>query len=103
MKKSFDWLNANNIEFEFHDYKKLGVDQKILQHLLKQCTLQTLINTKGITYKKLSEDEKVQCQKASTALPLLQEKTSMIKRPILQLEGEILLGFDPILWAKKIK
>ncbi len=103
MKKSFDWLNANNIAFEFHDYKKLGVDQKTLQHLLQQCTLQTLINTKGITYKKLSEEEKVLCLKANTALPLLQEKTSMIKRPILQLEGEILLGFDPNSWAEKLK
>lgn len=102
MKKAFDWLNAHGISYTFHDYKKQGIDSDTLQFFLKTAKLDTLINKKGITFKKLSDSEKAACEKTATALPLLQEKTSMIKRPILRLQKKVLFGFDPEIWESEL-
>jgi arsenate reductase (glutaredoxin) len=101
MKKAFTWLDENKIAYQFHDYKKLSIDKARILTWIKKKPLEELINKKGITFKKLSEEEKNACLNPETALDLMIDKTSMIKRPILSLEnGELLLGFEPNYWKE---
>lgn len=95
MKKAFDWLNANGIAFEFHDYKKAGIIQAKLEQWIFQVGLDEVVNKKGTTYKQLTDNQKADIEDQKKAISILMDKTSMIKRPIIEMDGKIiLLGFD---------
>lgn len=95
MKKTFDFFEEKGMAYEFVDYKKTPPTPELLTSFLEQLSLDELVNRKGTTYKKLSEDEKALTQNEGTAISLLGEKSSMIKRPILVFEdGVIQAGFD---------
>ncbi|MDZ4666590.1 MAG: Spx/MgsR family RNA polymerase-binding regulatory protein [bacterium] len=100
MKKSFQWLNENEITYEFHDYKKLGIEASDIKKWAGQIEFKLLINRKGATFKKLSAAQQTACEKMETAIPLMQEFTSMIKRPILENNKGLLVGFEPEAWTK---
>lgn len=102
MQKAFAWLNENKIEFEFHDYKKLGIEESTIKNWLKKNALDELINKKGTTFKKLPETTQVACKIEASAIPLMQQFSSMIKRPILEKKELLLLGFHPEIWSKKL-
>ncbi|MFY7652447.1 MAG: arsenate reductase family protein [Chitinophagaceae bacterium] len=96
VKNAVDWLKANNISFEFHDYKKLGVSVNQLTDWHKQVnSINELINTKGTTWKQLPDEEK-KLSSVEQAMQLMQEKTSVIKRPIItDANGKIIvIGFN---------
>jgi len=103
MKKTFSWFEENNITYDFHDYKKLGIDEKSLKTWISKLGLATVINTKGTTYKQLTEEEKLACNAENTAVTLLLQKTSMIKRPLIVMDKNIWVGFEPTIWEQKIK
>lgn len=92
MKKTFDWLTANNIPYEFHDYKKVGVSEAKIQAWLTQKPWDVLINRAGTTWKKLSDDEKATDDISATKLMI--EKPSMIKRPIIENDRIVVMGFN---------
>ena len=104
MKKAFTWLDKNKIDYVFHDYKKESIDPSTIQHWMKKLSLELLINTKGITFKKLTEEDKAAAKSPKGAIALMIEKTSMIKRPLVSMdEEEYLLGFDEAVWKKVFK
>jgi Spx/MgsR family transcriptional regulator len=103
MKKAFTWLESNGIDYAFHDYKKAGIDENQIKAWLKLVPLEGLINSKGITYKKLNEEEKQQLTQPDTAIPLMITHTSMIKRPIVTYNDKLLLGFDEKSWGQSLK
>lgn len=92
MKKAFDWLTENNVPFEFHDYKKMGVSESKIQDWLTQKPWDVLINRAGTTWKKLSEEEKATDEISATKL--IMEKPSMIKRPIIENNKIVVMGFN---------
>jgi len=95
VKKARNWLDSNGVTVEFHDYKKNGLDSKTAQHWLKQTDWSNLINKKGMTWRKLPEPRKQQIQDAPSALALMLEHSSVIKRPLLEQNGKLLhVGFD---------
>jgi len=95
MKKTFDFLDSAEIGYIFNDYKKASPSEAFLSRVIEIKGLSSVVNKKGTTYKKLNDDEKQQLEQVDTAIPLLIEKSSMIKRPILESEeGEFVLGFD---------
>lgn len=99
MKKAFDFLESKGVSYEFIDYKKQKPTQELLIGFLEKIPMGTLVNKQGTTYRKMDESQKVALEKAETAIPILIENSSMIKRPILVLpEGEILIGFDSEKW-----
>jgi Spx/MgsR family transcriptional regulator len=102
MHKASDWLEEKNIDYEFHDYKKLGITAKTIKIWLKIYQINIFINTKGTTYKKLSDSEKSACLFDDSGIKLMQQYTSMIKRPILEDEGLLLLGFNAAEWEAKL-
>ena len=104
VKKALDWLKANKVAVEFHDYKKKGISVTQLTNWSKQVGWEALINKKGATWRQLPKEiqESITTQKA--AIALMMEKTSIIKRPLIEEDGKILaLGFDEAEYKKALK
>jgi len=94
VKKARDWLSLNNIAYEFHDFKKNGVTQSLLEGWLSQQSWEKLVNRAGMTWRNLTDAEKAAVIDAPSAIKLMLEKSSVIKRPVLVKDGKILcLGF----------
>ncbi|HEY9210336.1 MAG TPA: ArsC family reductase [Methylotenera sp.] len=95
VKKARDWLDANNIAYEFHDFKKQGIDEATINSWLSQYPWEKLINRAGLTWRGLDDAIKSSVTDNISATTLMQAKTSVIKRPILVKDGKIFaLGFD---------
>lgn len=92
IKKAKTWLNQHDVPFTFHDYKKLGADASILQQAIAETSLEAVLNKRGTTYRKLSEEVKNSINE-DTAVVIMCENPSMIKRPLLVSEKGILVGF----------
>jgi Spx/MgsR family transcriptional regulator len=95
VKKARDWLEINHIAYEFHDFKKQGVSQQLLKNWLAQIPHEKLINRAGLTWRGLQDSVKEGIVDDVSAMALMQEKTSVIKRPIVEKNGKIIaLGFS---------
>ncbi len=92
IKKAKRWLEKNQIAYDFHDYKKLGVDANFLAAMITEHGVDVIVNKRGTTFRKLSDEEK-QALNSETALDLLTHNPSMIKRPILVVGEKSLVGF----------
>ena len=93
VKKAIDWLKANNISFEFHDYKKLGISREKLQQWTAGVGWEKLVNKKGTTWRTLSTDEQTAIKNEKTAIALMMDKNSVIKRPVIETGKQLLVGF----------
>lgn len=94
VKKALNYLSSKGIDYEFHDYKKLGVESSKIKEWVKIVPLEKLINKKGPTYRNLPDTDKLKLEKISTAIPVMIENTNVIKRPLLEFKGQLLVGFD---------
>lgn len=103
MQKAFNWLNQQGISYTFNDYKKQGITPELLQSWIKLVGLDAIVNKQGLTYKKLSDEEKKLVQQEKTAIALLVEKTSIIKRPIVAYNNNLLIGFNENEWKITLK
>lgn len=94
VKKARDWLSLHNIAYEFHDFKKNGVTAALIEGWLTQQPWEKLVNRAGMTWRNLSDVEKAAVIDVPSALKLMLEKPSVIKRPVLVKDGKIIcLGF----------
>lgn len=97
IKKAKKWLESHNIEYHFYDYKKQAVQANFLQIMIAEHGLDTLVNKRGTTYRKLSQEVKDSLSEHNLsehkAVALLQENPSMIKRPILSHGQDSYIGF----------
>ncbi len=103
VKKARDWLTSNNIPYEFVDFKKQIPTEPQVQGWLARVELDQLINRKGTTWRSLSEDQQKLAQTQAGAIALMLSKPSVIKRPVLQSEDQIMLGFDETKYANFFK
>ena len=94
VKKAFDYLDEKKIVFEFHDYKKSGISAQKLEEFVQYFGLEKVLNKKGTTWRKLSEEEQNKIVDDKSAIDLMVQNTSMIKRPIIDLGSKKLIGFD---------
>ena len=95
VKKARQWLTEEGLTYEFHDYKKLGIDAALVTHWLEQAGPDIVINKRGTTWRKLSDNEKTQAETLSGAAALLTQNTSVIKRPVIVAEDTLIVGYDP--------
>jgi len=96
MAKAFGILHDKGVAFEFIDYKKQKPSEELLKEFLTKTTLPALVNKQGTTYRKMTDQQKSDLEKVETALPILTENSSMIKRPVIVYpDGSITMGFDP--------
>ena len=97
VKKSRKWLDARGIDYAFHDYKKEGADPAKLAAWIAAVGVDTVLNRRGTTFRKLSDAEKADIDDAK-AVTLLQQQPSMIKRPVVEHPGGLLVGFSQAEW-----
>ncbi|MFL9610439.1 ArsC family reductase [Methylobacillus sp. Pita2] len=101
VKKARTWLDEHGVAYEFHDFKKSGISEETLKHWLSQMEWEKLVNRAGMTWRGLSEAEKAAVTDDASAIRLMQEKTSVIKRPVLVKGEQVLsLGFTEAAYAK---
>jgi len=101
MNKAFAWLDGRGLAYRFHDYKKQGIDRATLEAWAQRLGWETLLNRAGTTFRKLPDSEK-QDLDAAHAIALMLAQPSMIKRPVLETKGHLLVGFAPEAWAKAL-
>lgn len=93
VRKARKWLQAHDISYRFHDYKKEGVDASLLVVWTEDTGWEALLNRRGMTWRTLSESEKADVDQAK-AIRLMCEYPSLIKRPVLVLSERIEVGFS---------
>ena len=94
VKKARKWLAEHGQDIPFHDFKKEGIDRALIARWLKQVGWQDLINRRGTTWRRLSDIEQASITSEASAIDLMLEMPSVIKRPILEAEHRLLVGFD---------
>jgi len=97
-KKAFAWLKENKIDYKFHDYKKEGISLAKLNEWSKKSSWEILLNKRGTTWKGISPAIQQTISNQKAAAQLMQEHTSLIKRPVIEVNDEILIGFDQTIY-----
>ena len=100
MKKARAWLDDHGVAYAFHDYKAAGIDRASLERWAGQVGWEVLLNRSGTTFRKLAEADKADLNQ-DKAIALMLEQPSMIKRPVLDAGGELLVGFKPDAYRAK--
>lgn len=98
MKKARGWLDAHKIAYAFHDYKASGIDKHTLEGWAKAAGWEMLLNRAGTTFRKLPEADRENVTEKK-ALALMLAQPSMIKRPVLDVKGKLIVGFKPDIYA----
>jgi arsenate reductase len=93
IRKAKTWLENQRIEFEFHDYRKQGLEQKLLQSMISALGWEAMLNRRGTTWRTLPESIKDQIDQAS-AIRVMLDNPAIIKRPILATDNQLHLGFS---------
>ena len=99
MKKARDWLDGRGVSYTFHDYKIAGVPRAKLEGWAGQVGWEILLNRSGTTFRKLPEADRAGLD-MTRAIELMLAQPSMIKRPVLDVDGKLIVGFKPDIYAK---
>ncbi|MDX1353745.1 MAG: arsenate reductase [Thiomicrorhabdus sp.] len=92
VRKARKFLDEKQISYVFHDFKKQGLTQEIIQNWLKYQPLEILVNKRSTSWKQLTEEQKQQLITGQN-LSVLSEMPTLIKRPVLENNGSLLVGF----------
>jgi arsenate reductase len=99
MTKARAWLDGHSIPYAFHDYKAAGISPAMLASWARAVGWDTLLNRAGTTFRKLPEADRDGLTEGQ-AIALMLAQPSMIKRPVLDHGGQLLVGFKPEAYAK---
>lgn len=99
MKKARAWLDERGVAYTFHDYKAQGIDRPCLEGWARDVSWETLLNRAGTSFRKLPDADKNNLDKQK-AIALMLAQPSIIKRPVLDVGGRLLVGFKPELYAE---
>ncbi len=102
VKKVRVWLDQHGVAFDFHDYKKAGIDRARLDGWVAEHGWETVLNRAGTTFRALPEADKTGID-SGKAVDLMLAQPSMIKRPVLDLGDRTLVGFKPDLYAAAVQ
>ena len=102
VKKARSWLDAHDVEYDFHDYKSAGIDRDRLERWCQELGWEVLLNRAGSTFRKLPDTDK-KVSDARKAISLMLAQPSMIKRPVLDIGGRLLVGFKPELYKNAVR
>lgn len=104
VKTALDWLKQHHVDIDFHDYKTKGITAAKLKAWSKQVGWESLVNKRGTTWRQLDEAVQKKITSEAAAIELMLEKTSVIKRPLIEEDGKVLaLGFDEENYKKTFK
>jgi arsenate reductase len=102
MKKARNWLEGKGIAYRFHDYSSDGLERGTLEAWVRELGWEALLNRSGTTFRKLPESERAGLTE-SRAVTLMLDQPSMIRRPVLQAAGRLLVGFSPEGYARILR
>lgn len=102
MKKARAWLEANGMAYDFVDYKTAGLSRERLAAWVAQAGWEAILNRRGTTFRKLPEALRQDLDEAR-AIELMLEQPSMIRRPVIEHEGALLIGFDPEAYGRAFR
>jgi len=94
MKKARAWLDKHGVEYTFHDYKSAGIERAKLERWAKKVGWEALLNRAGTTFRNLPDNDKASLDRKK-AVALMMKHPSLIKRPVLDADGHLLVGFKP--------
>jgi arsenate reductase (glutaredoxin) len=97
VKKARGWLDARGVPYAFHDYKKAGIDAETLGRWADAAGWESLLNRAGTTFRKLGDAEKADIDRHK-AIDLMLSQPSLIKRPVVEGAGDLLVGFREEIW-----
>jgi len=100
VKKAISWLEKNNIEFSFHDYKKKGITEEKLIAWIKKSGWEILFNKKGTTWRAMADQYENKVLTEKMALRIMMENTSIIKRPVIEIGKQLIVGYEEPLLEK---
>lgn len=102
MKKAFTWLTEHDLPHDFHDYKKVGIEPATITAWLAHVDANVLINRRGTTWRKLSTDDQAACDSGDAAqiAAVAAANSSVIKRPVVETENGLLVGFNATQWTE---
>lgn len=103
VKKARDWFKNHNIDYEFHNFKTEGISAEKLAEWDAKAGYEKFLNKNSSTWKELPQEVKDNVKTKEDAFPLIQEKTSMIKRPVIEDKEVLIFGFDEGAYGKLIK
>jgi arsenate reductase len=98
MKKARAWLDGHGVAYDFHDYKTAGIDEASLRRWADVVGWEVLLNRAGTTFRGLPDADKVDLDEAK-AIRLMLANPSMIKRPVFEGGGKLLVGFKPDIYV----
>jgi Spx/MgsR family transcriptional regulator len=98
MKKARTWLEEHDVAYDFHDYKASGIDRAHLETWTQEAGWETVLNRAGTTFRKRPEDARENLDREK-AIALMLEQPSMIKRPVVEADGKLLIGFKPEIYG----
>jgi len=98
MKKALTWLDDHKLAYDFHDYKKAGIDATTIEHWLARVERSVLINSRGTTWRNLPPESQ-SIDTDADAIALMVAHPSLIKRPVLDTGEVLLVGFKPEQYA----
>jgi Spx/MgsR family transcriptional regulator len=103
VKKARAWLDQAGVSYTFHDFKKAGVPPDRLQAWLAAVGWEKLVNRQGTTWRKLDPAAQARVQDAASAAELMLAQPSIIKRPVVEWQDGLTVGFDPAAWAARAR
>jgi arsenate reductase len=101
MQKARAWLDGHGVGYVFHDYKTQGIDRGRLEGWARQVGWEVLLNRSGTTFRKLPDADKASLAEAK-AIGFMLAQPSMIKRPVLETDAGLIVGFKPEIYAAKL-
>ena len=99
MKKARAWLEQNGVDYEFHDFKTQGADKADVERWCAKAGWETVLNRSGVTFRKLPETDRERLTQTK-AIRLMLAQPSMIKRPVVEAGGDVLVGFKSDVYQK---
>ena len=102
-KKAMAWLGKNKIAFLFHDYKQQGISKQKLEKWFDIADWETIFNRRSTTWRELTAAEQDKVTSPSSAIQLMIKSNSIIKRPIIEMGNDLLIGFNEIEYSRAFK
>ncbi|MDK2637608.1 ArsC family reductase [Vibrio vulnificus] len=99
IKKAKKWLEDAGVAYEFHDYRKQGINAELVSKFCQQLTWEQVLNKRGTTFRQLTDEQKESLNE-TTAVDLLVAHPAMIKRPILRVNDQLHVGFKAEQYSK---
>ncbi|TDR82040.1 ArsC family reductase [Paludibacterium purpuratum] len=100
VKKARQWLDEQDIPYQFHDFKKQGIDDARLARWIETCGLNRVLNRQGTTWRALTDEERAVADTPADAIALMRAHPSLIKRPVIEATDRTVLGFDATYYSE---